>query len=325
MLWVAWRQHRAQAIGAAAVAVVIAVYAVTVGFVIRDAAADNGLADCLAEGGACNLLAMELLRRFDRTVGLLTFSIWLPLLVGAFFGAPLVARELERGTHLLAWTQGVTRGRWLLTRVAVAAAGIVVSMTVLAAGIGWLHGEYYGLSGLPMGLSTSRFDLHDVTPAALALATFGIGVMAGVLLRRTLLAMAISMALGFGLVQLISWLREDLIEPVRRAAPYGEAAARPSDLVVAEGFLDRSGNEVTAEELERLCGGLLTPGEDVADPTEQMERYGECLHDAGIQTFALVHPDDRYWMLQGLNAAMFLAAGILALAVAYWATVRRTR
>jgi hypothetical protein len=314
MLWVAWRQHRAQAIGAAAVAAVIAVYAVTVGFVIRDAAVDSGLVGCLAEGRACDLLAMELLRRFDRTVGLLNFSIWLPLLVGAFFGAPLVARELERGTHLLAWTQGVTRGRWLLTRVAGTAAGIVVSMTVLAAGIGWLHHEYYGRAGMPMSLSTSRFDLHDLTPAALALATFGIGVMAGVLLRRPLPAMAVSLALGFGLVQLVSWLREDLIEPIRLEAPYGEAAARPSDLVVAEGFLDRSGNEITGEEIDRLCGA-----------SAGLDGFEACLRDAGIQTFALVHPDDRYWILQGLNAAMFLAAGILALAVAYWAAVRRTR
>jgi hypothetical protein len=314
MLWVAWRQHRAQAIGAAAVAAVIAAYAVTVGFVIRDASVDSGLVDCLAEGRACDLLAMELLRRFDRTVGLLNFSIWLPLLVGAFFGAPLVARELERGTHLLAWTQGVTRGRWLLTRVAVTAAGIVVSMTVLAAGIGWLHDEYYGRAGMPMSLSTSRFDLHDLTPAALALATFGIGVMAGVLLRRPLPAMAVSLGLGFGLVQLVSWLREDLIGPIRLEAPYGEAAARPSDLVVAEGFLDRSGNEITGEEIDRLCGA-----------SAGLDGFETCLRDAGIQTFALVHPDDRYWILQGLNAAMFLAAGILALAVAYWAAVRRTR
>jgi hypothetical protein len=314
MLWVAWRQHRAQAIGAAAVAAVTAIYAVAVGFVIRDAAVDSGLVDCLAGGGACDLLAMELLRRFDRTVGLLNFSIWLPLLVGAFCGAPLVARELERGTHLLAWTQGVTRGRWLLTRVAVAAAGIVVSMTVLAAGIGWLHREYYGRLGMPMSLSTSRFDLHDLTPAALALATFAIGVMAGVLLRRPLPAMAVTLALGFGLVQLVSWQREDLIEPIRLQAPYGEAAARPSDLVVAEGFLDRSGAEITGVEINRLCGAAAGP-----------DGFETCLRDAGIQTFALVHPDDRYWILQGLNAAMFLAAGILALAVAYWAAVRRTR
>ncbi|HEV2928351.1 MAG TPA: hypothetical protein VGW74_06640 [Propionibacteriaceae bacterium] len=126
--------------------------------------------------------------------------------------------------------------------------------------------------------------------------------------------MAVSLALGFGLVQLVSWLREDLIEPIRLEAPYGEAAARPSDLVVAEGFLDRSGNEITGEEIDRLCGA-----------SAGLDGFEACLRDAGIQTFALVHPDDRYWILQGLNAAMFLAAGILALAVAYWAAVRRTR
>jgi hypothetical protein len=268
MLWVAWRQHRAQAIGAAAVAAVIAVYAVTVGFMIRDAAVDSGLVDCLADGRACDLLTVELLRRFDRTVGLLNFSIWLPLLVGA----------------------------------------------VLAAGIGLLHDGYYGRAGMPMSLSTSRFDLHDLTPAALALATFGIGVMAGVLLRRPLPAMAVSLGLGFGLVQLVSWLREDLIEPIRLEAPYGEAAARPTDQVVAEGFLDRSGNEITGEEIDRLCGA-----------SAGLDGFETCLRDAGIQTFALVHPDGRYWILQGLNTAMFLAAGILALAVAYWATVHRTR
>ena len=40
-----------------------------------------------------------------------------PAVVGAFWGAPLVARELEAGTHRLAWTQSVTRGRWLATRL----------------------------------------------------------------------------------------------------------------------------------------------------------------------------------------------------------------
>jgi hypothetical protein len=36
-----------------------------------------------------------------------------PALIGMFWGAPLVAREFETGTYRLAWTQGVTRTRWL--------------------------------------------------------------------------------------------------------------------------------------------------------------------------------------------------------------------
>ena len=40
----------------------------------------------------------------------------LPVLVGLFWGAPLVAREVEHGTHRLVWTQGVSRRRWALVK-----------------------------------------------------------------------------------------------------------------------------------------------------------------------------------------------------------------
>ena len=39
--------------------------------------------------------------------------IVVPGIIGLFWGAPLVARELEAGTFRLAWTQSVTRTRWL--------------------------------------------------------------------------------------------------------------------------------------------------------------------------------------------------------------------
>lgn len=34
-----------------------------------------------------------------------------PAVIGMFWGAPLISRELETGTHYLAWNQGVTRTR----------------------------------------------------------------------------------------------------------------------------------------------------------------------------------------------------------------------
>ena len=42
-----------------------------------------------------------------------------PAIIGIFWGAPLVARELETGTYRLAWTQSVTRTRWLAVKLAV--------------------------------------------------------------------------------------------------------------------------------------------------------------------------------------------------------------
>ncbi len=42
-----------------------------------------------------------------------------PLIIGAFWGAPMIARELEAGTHRLAWNQSVARDRWLLAKLGI--------------------------------------------------------------------------------------------------------------------------------------------------------------------------------------------------------------
>jgi len=44
--------------------------------------------------------------------------LFLPLLTGVFLGAPLLAREHEQRTLLLAWSQDITPQRWLWTKFA---------------------------------------------------------------------------------------------------------------------------------------------------------------------------------------------------------------
>src|SRR5215472_7781451 len=90
MTWSAWRQARAQIAVTLAAAGALAVVAVTVG-------------------------------RADSTL-----RLWLSVLIvvvpgvlGVFGGAPLVAGELESGTLRLAWTQDVSRVRWLALRLTV--------------------------------------------------------------------------------------------------------------------------------------------------------------------------------------------------------------
>jgi hypothetical protein len=38
----------------------------------------------------------------------------IPPMIGAFVGAPVLARELETGTYRLTWAQGFGRARWTL-------------------------------------------------------------------------------------------------------------------------------------------------------------------------------------------------------------------
>ena len=56
--------------------------------------------------------------------------VLVPGIIGIFWGAPLVARELEAGTYRLAWTQSITRTRWLATKL-----GVVGLLSMVAAGL----------------------------------------------------------------------------------------------------------------------------------------------------------------------------------------------
>lgn len=73
---------------------------------------------------------------------------------------PLLAREFEDGTHDLAWTQGVTRIRWLSHTVTwpLAAAGWGAALTAL---VSWWRGPQ-NAAGAPVRLATFSFDIQGI-------------------------------------------------------------------------------------------------------------------------------------------------------------------
>jgi len=115
MIWVTWRQHRFEGVWSL---VFVAAMTAALSFVTWEA----GHPGCPAGGptGFClpndplGFLAQNIMRLNLVQYGLVV----LPALAGAFIGAPLVAREIENGTHRLAWTQGVTRTRWIVSKLA---------------------------------------------------------------------------------------------------------------------------------------------------------------------------------------------------------------
>jgi ABC-type transport system involved in multi-copper enzyme maturation permease subunit len=60
-----------------------------------------------------------------------------PALIGMFWGAPLVAREMEAGTFRLAWSQSVSRMRWLAVKLGVVGLAAVVTTGLLSSPSGW--------------------------------------------------------------------------------------------------------------------------------------------------------------------------------------------
>ena len=152
-------------------------------------------------------------------------------IIGALTGAPLVAREVEQRTHLAAWTQSVSRRRWYLTKIT--ALGTALAVAGLAAGTAnaWLQHQ------LTAGDTTSSrwswfVSIHLALAGEAALA-FALGVAFGALLRRTLPAIAASVA-GFAVLLLgARWIVQALTPAAQTTGP--RFTVPPGSWVVGSG------------------------------------------------------------------------------------------
>src|SRR5260370_972744 len=116
-----------------------------------------------------------------------------PAGLGVFVGAPLVARELEQGTHRFMWVQHITRMRWLAIKLIVPFGCCLLIYALLTAVVSWWREPFDQLGGF---LAPSAFDLEGSVPLAYAFFALALGAAAGALIGRTLPAM-ITTAAGF--------------------------------------------------------------------------------------------------------------------------------
>ena len=131
-----------------------------------------------------------------------------PALIGAFVGAPVLARELETGTFRYAWTQGFGRWRWTLAKLVALAVVVAAAAGALSVLISWYYQPYFATGNQPLchhvapltsPLAPGLFDLRGVTFAAWTLAAFAIGALAGMLIRRVVPAIVATLAAYTGL------------------------------------------------------------------------------------------------------------------------------
>ncbi|MFI5062808.1 MAG: ABC transporter permease subunit [Streptosporangiales bacterium] len=193
MAWVTWRQHRAALAGVAVFLGALAVYLWLTGLQMHHAEA----ASCHPAGSlGC---AINFTGRYGETAIMVSIALQaVPALIGAFIGAPVLARELETGTFRYAWTQGIGRLRWTvgkLVPLAVAVTAVAGAFTVLFA---W-YNQPWVAAGYVTPFSARVFDLLGVAFAAWTLAAFAIGVLAGMLIRRAVPAIAATLAAYAGL------------------------------------------------------------------------------------------------------------------------------
>ena len=244
MAWVTWRQHRHQLLIGLALIVGLALAALITGLPMRSAYQREALSSCLpptARSG-CDIIVRHFQSEFGSRVDIASYLILLPALVGMFVGAPLLARELEHGTHQFAWTQSVSRRRWLLTKTLLLALAVVVGSAVLSAVVMWWRHPFDGLEGR---MSPSGFEIQGLVAPAYALFALTLGVLAGAALRRSLAAMSLTLAVFVAVRLAVA----ELLRP-RYQAPEQETmaglvpAAHARDWVLSNSLVDAVGRHI---------------------------------------------------------------------------------
>jgi ABC-2 family transporter protein len=334
MIWLTWRQFRVQAIVAGATLAAMAVALIVTGPHLADLYNNSGLAACQS---GCSTAGTNFINQVkgSATEKVFYLGIFLidlvPAVMGMFWGAPLLTRELEAGTFRLAWNQSVTRSRWIAVKLTLIGLAATATVGLLSLMTSWWAGPIYRAAQKagPNSLSISKFEptlfgATGVAPIGYAAFAFALGVTFGVLVRRTLPAMALTLAL-FAAVQILwpGFVRPHLMTPVASTEPLssvsflaigdsnngvlflraGSINGLTGDWVVSSRPVNAAGHEVTR--VPQACG-------------LSNRDFLQCLSSHGVRMAVTYQPSSRYWAFQWYDTGIFLGLALGLGGICFW-------
>jgi ABC-type transport system involved in multi-copper enzyme maturation permease subunit len=306
MVWVTWRQHRLGLVGVWTLLLVLAFYVSLVGRQLRHA-----FAAAIACQPASSIACTELARRYnDMNLHLANGFVWqpLPALIGAFLGAPVLARELETGTFRYTWTQGFGRLRWTLAKLMLLGLAVVASTAAFSVLLSWYYRPYF-LAGHQTAffsqfspLSAGLFDLRGVAFAAWTLIAFAIGALAGALIGRVIPAIVATLVTYTGLALLAAlFLRRHYMAPLLTAKPNLSATA----LIVSQWWTQGSRFAFRGLPPMNLIQQFCPPSA-VGSGKPSPGTLAQCLAQHGYTLWSSYQPASRFWAYQGIEGAWLL-------------------
>lgn len=335
MIWLTWRQLRATLITVGVVLGAAAVYFITSGLHIRHT--------YTADLNSCQTDCEHVLDNFASSYQNLRALIQLlvhaaPVLIGVFWGAPLIAAEFERGTHRMTWNQSVTPTRWLAVKLAGGALASVVAAGLLSLMFTWWAGPQDKID-------TDRFDWNafgtrDITPVGYALFAFALGALLGLVLRRGVLsAMALTVALYIGVQVLVATQVRPHLMPARTASVSVDAqllshpvdttiTGSPTGPVVTFKVSGPAGSWKLSQTSVVDGSGARLPTSAVQNciegPVQNQSDLAGCLAPYDPRVSVRYVPASDFWPLQWSETGIYVAlAGILA-GLCFW-RLRRHR
>jgi hypothetical protein len=346
----AWLQARSQTYITAGLLAVLAVAAAITGVHLSHLYSSL-VAPCNASTTDCSLPVERFLAHdhfLQNALELLLRAA--PAFIGIFWGAPLLTREFETGTYRLAWTQSVTRSRWLITRLAVLGLTSMAAVGLLSLIVTWWFRAIDHVQANQYGV----LDARNIVPVAYAAFAFAIGALIGAVVRRTLPTMVGALAVFvFVRVAVVEWVRPHLRSPLHlttsllqndggfgiiinngHADLVAKAPGMPNAWVQSTHILTASGRPTTAGErsafLHQYCAAALHPPAPGGGPGGIKFAGPVGVHDCRDQAshmFQLLvnyQPAGRYWTFQWMEAGIFLALALLAAGACFWWVTQRS-
>jgi hypothetical protein len=312
---------------------------------------DTVVAKCSTYGDCNGVTSAFLANDRGLQIGLDAGVVVVPCVLGLFWGAPLVAHELESGTYRLAWTQGVTRLRWLGLKLGILGVASMATAGLLSWMVTWWSSP---IDRANMNLFTS-FDQRDIAPIGYAAFAFVLGVTAGIIIRRTLPAMVTTLVMFVAArLAIIHWLRPHLIAPVTLASAINTGSIGfgstnggpvtvqaggpniPNAWVYSAQFANKSGQVISPSIVTNACPnlGAVRPvrisqgsGQISALPAPgKIQAALQTCTDKLRETYHLVttyQPPSHYWPMQWLELGVYLVLALALSALCYWWVRRR--
>ena len=305
-----WRLHRNQAYLAVAALAALTVILVITGITMADDYR-NALANCAATQ-SCGDLGGILFRGDGAIMDLVDFTLVVPLLFGLFWGAPLLAKEFEDGTHNLAWTQGVSRWRWMRANIGWSLLAAAVWGAALAALVSWWRYPENALSS-----RFNAFDVQGIVPVAYALFAVALGIAVGSVIRRVLPSLAVTLAIFVAIrVAIGVYLRPHYMAPVTKVFPLlGNDTGPSGSWVLSQGLVSPTGKSlgpgIAFSQFPAACQAAPPPGGGTSF-------LGQCLASHGFRQTITYQPASRFWAFQGLEAAIFVVLAAALVGFAIW-------
>jgi hypothetical protein len=316
------RQFRVQALVAAILVALAAVYLLRLGGDIR-AAQDKS----------------QLPNQYGQTVLFLAAGFALvPAFIGAFWGAPLIARELETGTHRLVWNQSVPRRHWLAVKLTVLGVLGAVVAGLLSALLTWAAAPVDQVAG--DRFSAILFGARGVVPIGYAVFGFTFGAVTGLVVRRTLPAIAMVflavIAMQFAMPNLIRpyYLPAErttvpmTADAINQARSLGSITGGPviGGLDIPDAWVTDTSKLLTRDG-RPLADAAFTECFDNAPKTGATGTFGDlavCLDKLDLHVDMAYQPNRRFWPFQWIELGCYLGFSALLAAVGLWRIQRRS-